>query len=184
MANMIEAQKIEGASVYGVTQVSYAVGGVSGHDYRSAIVAASFKHAVSIEAAASAYTVVVRQRETKVDELGQVLAILSEAVATMDPKSNNTDKESSAMAALSTARDICEKYGLTLKISNNKITYANAHKAQNDIEYALDVEDNNLQQDLVSLQSYITKRDNAYSTASKLSGKSGKATNSTIRNIM
>ena len=37
MANLIEATKIEGASVYGVAQMSYAVDGVSGQDYAAAL---------------------------------------------------------------------------------------------------------------------------------------------------
>ena len=39
------------------------------------------------------------------------------------------------------------------------------------------------QQDIVALQSFISKRDNAYSTAAKLVKKANNAASSTIRNI-
>ena len=63
------------------------------------------------------------------------------------------------------------------------ITYRNATNAQNDIQYALDVEDNELQQDMVSLQSLVSKRDNAFSMASKIIKKSANAASNTISNI-
>ncbi len=63
------------------------------------------------------------------------------------------------------------------------ITYRSATKAQNDIQYAMDTEDNNLKQDMVSLQSFISKRDNAFSAASKIVRKSDGSAGGIIRNI-
>ena len=66
MAELIKPTEIAGGAVYGVRQMSYAVDGVSGKDYGAALAAAAFKESVAIEASASAYTEVVRQREKKV----------------------------------------------------------------------------------------------------------------------
>ena len=55
--------------------------------------------------------------------------------------------------------------------------------AQNAVQYAIDREDNDLKQDMVSLNSYISKRDNSFSTASKLVKKALDASASTIGNI-
>ena len=55
--------------------------------------------------------------------------------------------------------------------------------AQNAVQYAIDKEDNELKQDTVSLNSYVSKRDNSFSTASKLVRKALDASGSTIGNI-
>ena len=184
MAELIKPTEIAGGAVYGVRQMSYAVDGVSGKDYGAALAAAAFKESVAIEASASAYSEVVRQREKKISDLGDVLAVLAKAISTMDPKSNNTDKKSDADNALITAKNTCASYGVSLSLSDgNKITFKNAQTGQTNVQYALDKEDNNLQQDLITLRSYITKRDNAYSNASKLVKKANDAASATIGNI-
>ena len=86
MANLIVTNQIPGASVYGVEQHSYTVDGVAGKDYAAAISAASFKEAVAIEQALSAYSEVVRQRIRKLEDLGTAMAILNEAYATLKTK--------------------------------------------------------------------------------------------------
>ena len=86
MANLIQANVIPGASVYGVPQVSYAVAGESGKDYAAALTAAAFRQATAIEAAAASYVAVVRQRQAKVSELGDVLATLAVAIGSMRTK--------------------------------------------------------------------------------------------------
>ena len=52
-----------------------------------------------------------------------------------------------------------------------------------EIQYAIDVEDNNLQQDMVSMQSFMTKRDSAFSAAARIVSKSLNASASAIDNI-
>ena len=64
------------------------------------------------------------------------------------------------------------------------MTRANLMKGQNEIQYAMDVENNNLQQDMVSLQGLISKRDNAFSAASRIVRKADDAASSTIGNIV
>ncbi len=183
MAGMIVPTEIGGGSVYGVKQVQYSVDGEAGQDYIYALTKAAFKESVAIEEAASAYSEVVRLRQKKTEELGWVLAILAKALATMNPKSNDKNKKSDSDSNLVTARDICSKYGLSLSLSGSQVTFQNASKSQNEVQYALDVEDNNLQQDSVSMQSYLTKRDNAFSTAAKLVKKVVDSAASTIGNM-
>ena len=193
MANMIEATKIPGAEVYGVAQMSYTVDGVSGKDYAAALAAASFKEAVSIEQALSAYSEVVRQRIRKIEDLGSVMAILNEAYATLKTKDMESGDTTSNMVALADARDKAALYGVTINITDYTIqdlgirmcytTRRNLMNAQNAVQYAIDKEDNELKQDTVSLNSYVSKRDNSFSTASKLVRKALDAASSTIGNI-
>ena len=193
MANMIEQNPIAGASVYGVEQYSYTVDGVAGKDYAAALSAASFKEAVAIEQALSAYSEVVRQRMRKLDDLGTVMAILNEAYATLKTKEQESGDTTANIVSLATARDKAALYGVTINITDIAIpelgirmcymTRRDLMNAQNAVQYAIDKEDNELKQDTVSLNSYVSKRDNSFSTASKLVRKALDASGSTIRNI-
>ena len=192
MANMIEQNPIAGASVYGVEQYSYTVDGVAGKDYAAALSAASFKEAVAIEQALSAYSEVVRQRMRKLDDLGTVMAILNEAYATLKTKEQESGDTTANIVSLATARDKAALYGVTINITDIAIpelgirmcytTRRDLMNAQNAVQYAIDKEDNELKQDTVSLNSYVSKRDNSFSTASKLVRKALDASGSTIGN--
>ena len=193
MANLIEATKIPGASVYGVAQMSYTVDGIAGKDYAAALAAASFKEAVAIEQALSAYSEVVRQRMRKLDDLGTVMAILNEAYATLKTKDMESGDTTSNVPALSDAKATAAKYGVSISITEIDLgalgtklcftTRRDLMNAQNAVQYAIDKEDNDLKQDTVSLNSYFSKRDNAFSTASKLVKKALNAAGSAIGNI-
>ena len=193
MANLIEPTQIAGASVYGVPQMSYSVDGVAGKDYAAALAAASFKEAVSIEQALSAYSEVVRQRMRKLDDLGTVMAILNEAYATLKTKDMESGDTTDNMPSLADAKATAAKYGVSISITEIdlgglgvKLCYTTRRdlmNAQNAVQYAIDKEDNELKQDTVSLNSYVSKRDNSFSTASKLVRKALDASGSTIGNI-
>lgn len=192
MANLIEATRIEGGSVYGVAQMSYTVDGVSGRDYAAALTAAAFKESVAIETTAAGYAEVVRQRERKLDDLGTVMAALNKAAATLKVKDTESGDWTDDLAILAQARSVASKYGITINFA--KISYESGswsmtmtreqvYKAQNEVQYAIDREDNDLKQDMVSLQSLVSKRDNAFSTASKVVKKALNAASDTISNM-
>ena len=184
MANMIVANQISGAAVYGVEQFSYTVDGVAGQDYAAALSAASFKEAVAIEGALAAYAEVVRQRERKLDELGEVMAALNYAVANLKTKEQEPG-DRAWVPNSAWVNETARKYGITLVFVENtaNMTRRSLYNGQNAVQYAIDREDNELKQDMVSLNSYISKRDNAFSTASKLVKKALNASGSTIGNI-
>ena len=184
MADLIATSEIPGSSVYGVKQMQYIVDGEEGKDYADALTAASFRESVAIEEATAAFSSVVRLRERKVDDLSAILAYLAEANAKLKPKNQSKDDQAPVNNG-SWVNETASKYGITLVFVENtaKMTRANILRGQNDVQYALDVEDNNLQQDMVTLQSYIQKRDNAFSSASKVVKKALKASNSTIGNM-
>ena len=196
MANLIVANDITNVSVYGVAQMSYTVDGSEGQDYAAALTAAAFRESTAIEKAASSYMAVVRQRQKKVSELGDVLATLATAMASLKTGNDVSPSDHSSTSwqmdvALASARTICNNYGLSLNVQTKTVDGVSRHymtrgdlmRAQDDIQYALDVEDNNLQQDMVSLQGYVSKRDSAYSTATKIVSKSLNAADAAIGNI-
>ena len=163
---LIETTVIPGASVYGVQQVSYTVAGAAGKDYAAALTAATLRESAAIE-------------------LGQVMAYLAEAFANLkvkDTTSNDTATVNNGAWVNGTAL----KYGITLVFMPNTaiMTRANIMKGQNEIQYAIDTEDNNLQQDMVALQGLLSKRDNAFSSASRIVRKADDAASSVIHNIV
>ena len=184
MANLIVTDKIDGCSVYGLQQVQYDVDGVSGKDFAAARTAAAFRQSAAIEQAASGFADVVRRRQQKLDELGTVLAVLAKAIASLTHDNPQGSDKSTTDSALTEASYTVARYGLTMTVTDDsRITRENAMKAQNNIQYALDIEDNDLQQDTVSLQSMLSKRDNAFSTAAKIVKKAMDASGATIGNI-
>ncbi len=187
MADMIRQVEIPGAAVYGVKQTSYTVDGTAGQDFATALAAASFKQSAAIEAATGSYAAVVRQRVAKLKVLGEVMANINMAIATLKTK-NPTSED---MAEHSFGPKLCAKaaqYGIDLdgnEIHNVTVTYSRAglYRLQNEVQYAMDREDNDLKQDMVGLQSLVSKRDNAFSTAAKVVKKALGAASSTIQNI-
>ena len=182
---LIEANVIPGASVYGVPQMSYSVASAAGKDYSAALTAATLRESAAIEASAASYSAVVKERARKVDELGQVMAYLAEAFANLkvkDTTSNDTATVNNGAWVNGTALI----YGITLIFQENtaNMTRKNIMKGQNEVQYAIDTEDNNLQQDMVALQGLLSKRDNAFSSASRIVRKADDAASSVIHNIV
>jgi hypothetical protein len=182
-ANLIQPTTIPGLSVYGVVQKSYTVEGEPGLDYAAALTAATLRESVAIEDAANGYSELVRQRGRKVSDLGDALATLSWAAASFAANGQSSDELSGAIrnsARFQAAWQTCKDYDILTSFPS---TRGALYRAQNDVQYALDQEDNNLQQDMVSLQGLISKRDSAYSTAARLVNKSLNASNKTIGNM-
>ena len=193
MSNLIEANNIAGLKVYGQQQVDYTVNGEAGCDFGTAVARASMQRAVSVESATSALANVVRARARKLTEIGEALAYVAAAAANFTSKSKTDDSTSSP--GLATAKDILDRYGIdtsnivvvdlsTLGAGRiGAIQNQYVGKLQTDTQYALDKEDNYLQQDMVSLQSYFSKRDQALSMAASLVKKVNNTMSSGIRAI-
>ena len=191
MADFIQANNITGLKVYGQQQVDYTVNGEAGCDFGTAVARASMQRAVSVESATSALADVVRARERKLTEIGEALAYVAAAAANFTSKSKTDDSTSSA--GLATAKDILSRYNIDtshILVMNlpgigrvGSIQNQYVGKLQTDTQYALDKEDNYLQQDMVSLQSYFSKRDQALSMAASLVKKVNNTMSSGIRAI-
>ena len=183
---LIEAKKIEGVSVYGVDQVSYTVGGVPGQDYTQALTVACFQESAAVEAELELLSIMARARQTKLKELGDVLAILTKAQGTMPVKDQYQTDLSEPMDALVDAQEIALKYMIRIPLggeNGNQIQRRNCQVAVSNIKNAVDLETNSLQQDTVTLQNLIGKRDSTYQTATSITKKSLNASASAIKNM-
>ena len=193
MTNFIVANDIAGLKVYGQQQVDYTVDGEAGRDFGAAVARASLMRSVAVEGLLVALTDVVRKRERKLTDLGEALSYVSAAAANFTSKSKTDDSTSSP--GLATAKDILDRYGIdtsnivvvdlsTLGAGRiGAIQNQYVGKLQTNVQYELDKEDNYLQQDLVSLQSYFSKRDQALSMAASLVKKVNNTMTSGIRAI-
>ena len=192
MANLITTEEIPGAAVYGVRQMSYTVEGVAGKDYGAALTAAAFKESTAIEDTMNSYAVVVRQRMRKLEDLGKVMAGLNGGMATLKTKETESSDKTDKMAILAEAHTLAAKYGITVTcvayefsggVYKAQMRRDDLYRAQNQVQYEMDREDNDLKQDMVSLNSLMSKRDNAFSAASRLIKKANDAASNTIGNI-
>lgn len=168
-------------SVFGTAQVDYSVGSESGLTYDQVVARMGLRRSTAIEDTIPVYTTVIKQRQSKAEDLGNVLATIATAVASRG-SDDSIDKKTNIG---SSAYSVLEKYGLLSSglATNGDITYANLQTLQTDVQYAIDVNNNDLQQDAASLQSLVQKRDNAYSMATKLMKKASQTRATGIKYI-
>ena len=186
MANFIVANDIAGLKVYGQQQVDYTVDGEDGRDFGTAVARASLMRSVAVESLLGALTDVVRKRERKLTDLGEALSYVSAAAANFTSKSKMSDKTTTT--GLATAATLLAKYqidnsSITVNNGSGTITNEQVGKLQTNVQYEVDKEDNYLQQDLVSVQSYFSKRDQALSQAASLVKKVNNTMKSGVRAI-
>ena len=188
--SLIESKAIEGLSIYGVQQKDYTVKGTAHCDYVKAASIAMFQEANAIEAETAAYGAVLEARQKKLDELAEALATITQATASLKTKNPKSSDKCDPDPALKTASEILKRYyrdaNSDLKLSvdgKNQATRGDLQKAQSALQYEVDYETNEMQQDMVSLQSLISKRDNAFSTASSLVQKITSSGSTLINNL-
>ena len=182
----IETRAIEGASVYGVEQVSYVVDGVAGRDYSAALMAAGLKQASAIESNLSAVASAVKARQVKLSELNSALSTIVYALGTMKVEDPERSDLSSQIDALRDVAEIARKYGISMSLAGdngNQIRRDSGQKLQANFKNALDLESNALQQDCVTLQNLISKRDSSYQTVVSIVKRSLNAGTTAVRGL-
>ena len=196
MANLIQTTAISGFKVYGQQMVDYTVQGTAHQDFDKAVAVAAFAEAFAIESEAAAFSNVLRMRQGKLNELGECLAQVCKIIAEFDPDEPESDDEvTTEDQSFNQLRDRLAKYGISLNVVENSIsllghtiswysiTRESAEKCRANTEYEMDKEDNDLQQDMVTMQGLISKRDQSFSTAAKVIKKFDSTGESIIRSI-
>lgn len=186
MAGVIQQNNIQGFSVYGQQQVDYTVQGMPHQDFAAAVASAALGRTLSLESATSSLVAGVRLRMRKLDDLGQCMSVVSKYVATLADE--DTTDTASGEDLLKT-KNLLEIYGIEgaenidQDGSKGKINKGDLSELQAQIQYAMDREDNDLQQDMTAVQSYVSKRDQGYQTAYAVVRKVLRSASSTINNI-
>lgn len=177
MSATIHTEQI-GLSVFGQAQVAYRVDGKTGRSFDEAITAAGFSRTASLESAIPAYEAAIRKRQVKLRELGEALAEIAKVAVSFDSDDELDDTKSLSAATT----DTLKRYGID-GASDGKVSKADVQKVQADAQFAIDLENNSVQQDLATFQGLMNKRDNAYATIAKIVQKAIKTETTGIRYI-
>lgn len=156
----IEAEDL-GLTVLGTIQNSYTVNGVHRQDYDTAVYRAALCRTAALEESLTAYSDLLKTRQKKLDELGEALAALNSAFAQKTKDTKSDDK----LTVNSSAVSILRRYGFS---ASSKMTWPDIMYLQQNVQYAMDKEDNEVQQDMTTLQGFVSKRDDAMQMAGKL----------------
>lgn len=189
MAGLVIETNIDARAprVYGCPIATYTVDGAQGCGISEAVAFGALRQSVAFEELTTAVGRVVKLRQQKATEIGDAVATVAEAIGSMDQASSSPSKLSNVAAEkLNKANATFKKYGIAemaLDESTKQVTYGEAYRKQTDVQLALDTENNDLQQNLNSLMSLISKRDNAFSVASKIVDKVNRAAKDTIRAV-
>lgn len=183
--------------VYGQVQYDFSLSERSGLSLGDLMVGVANQRAVAVDHEISAINKEVKQRARKLEALGQALGYASAIVAEMSQIKNvKTDtKYTDTKQWLAKLQKLVAPYDLTYTEEEDKkeyniarlwsggLTYGNAQKLQSVLQLALDKENNALKRTTNTIQSFITKRDNAYELIAKLRKKIDKTASTTISSL-
>jgi len=181
-----EYDLVDDKRVYGTKVVTYSFNGESGKCFADVLALASMQQSYSIENLSLAYSDVVELRQKKVTELGDALATLVEAAASVPVKERkSTDKTRvSDTSKMYKAQEILKKYDITFTLDENgQSTYKEADLRRNDVQTEVDTENNDLQRTMTALEGLLNKRDNSFSTSSKIIDKNNTTAKTTIKSM-
>ena len=173
MSEFITAKEI-GLTVFGQAQVDYTVNGYDNLDFGAAMVQTGLRRASAMENAMADISQAIRIRQQKLEELGEGLAAVSEAIG------KNCSNILNKTSISGTAARMLKRYGISVNTSD---TVGNYQKVQSNIRLAMDKESTSLKEDASALQTYLSRRDNAYSLASKMMKKATDTVSKGISNI-
>ena len=172
------------ACAYGLPAVEYTVNGADHCGLAEAVAFGSLSNSHAIEAVTVAVSEVVKARQRKCSDIGDALATVGEALASIETTSDVDAESGIETEKLKKAKELLGKYGIDLPMTDKgQITYQTAYRKQNEVQLALDRENNDLQQNMITLQGLVNKRDNAFNVSSKVVQKVNKTALGTIRSI-
>lgn len=191
-----------GVSVYGVPQVAFSMEGEHGLDFGTVVARVTLNQAAIADSMTAAATSALQLRQHQVVLLGNTLAKVDSVLGRFKQETQrSSDKikfEKNEWDELLNLQKELKKYGYTLDISHEDeqekccakdvpeswaITRATAMKAQSDVQAMIDTENNNLQQDMISVQGFQQKRDKAFESAGDMVNKFNSTAGTIIQRI-
>lgn len=174
------AVEAAGVSVYGVAQNAYSVreGGASkAVTYDVAIATASLQRSFSIESAMGTASAIVRIKQQKMEVLTDLLALLMQGRAALPHKDGKPDDTVPVPGLAAKVKTVKEKFGVDIyswkegrppeSVTGDNIQRQDLEGGLVVLQSAIDENDNQLQQDMLTLQSWVSKRDESFRSASK-----------------
>ena len=207
MVLTVKAHEID-LTVYGIRQVDYVRDGEDGYQQFDQIVADSaFRQAAAIDEQTAMVAKALNLRRLKSEDLGKALALLDGVLCsytTKNPESSDLSKyvlPNDQVDAAKALLDRMSKYGLTVEYSITseiehgcdteshegfafvQIRRDTAMHAQAEVQQLIDTENNNIQQEMSTLQGFVQKRDSAFGLIGKFQQKIDRTSANTIQSI-
>lgn len=150
-----------------------------GAGFDALITKASLRSAASIEGVAQVYSEVIKLRQQKLSTINELLAELTAARLSLRQGDEPTSGDTTGRPVKDEVKARAAEFGITGPWNTRReIT-----EAEERLKAKLDEERNNIQQNVSSLQNYISKRDNAYSMASSFEKKVSQAASDVIKRM-
>jgi len=184
-----EIQRVDmGLTVYGTKQMSYTVAGTPNVEFDAVVCKAAFRQVTAFEAEAQACAEQVIRRKQKLKDLGDGLAVFKRNNAFANDAGSGA-KTASDPELSSTVERLCRGYWIEkmqglYPDSENKMTRNQIMVAIQVVESEIDAENVELNQASSMLQTILSKRANAFSTASSLQRKLASTGNTIIRGML
>lgn len=209
MVPTVKAHEID-LSVYGIRQVDYSLAGETGYLQFDRVVAeSSFQQAAVVDQQTQTVAAALKLRQHKTDDLSKALALLDGILCSYTEKTPSSGDMSQYWLPNSQRAEIdallarLSQYGNTItaelvdkikKKCAKDVTRPNefciriergvAMRSQTEVERMVDTENTNIQQEMNTLQGFVTKRDKAYKNAAKVIEKYNRAASSVIKSMM
>ena len=176
---------LDGVSIVGQQVHQFSVGGVMG-TLADAVAVVEGANSLAIEDAVEATAASMRQRVSKLKELGTALSVMSAAQAYLETSGKVDDAYISGK--LQVVADVAEKYGLDVGLSGSegsgwKITKGDATRAVAVIQQAINSENNEITRASQSVQNFLGARRIAFDREEGIIGKYFDGAKNVIRNM-
>lgn len=209
MTPTVAAKKVEGLAVYGLPQYEYTLEGTTGNlQFCSVVAETMFRQTVAVEAQTRSIAAALKARRRKLDDYGKALAIFADFLPRIKEKKSDSEICIEWDKGGSGYNDFFQKlhdvYGLEIAFSRRErwvpiepqppppappvkyvdcfvMTRAALQKGQAKLEDAVDRENNGMQQEMSSLDGFVSKRDKSFATAGKVVSKYNNAADNTIK---
>ena len=186
----IKSEPIRGIAVYGVPQFDYALDGAAHQDFDTIVADVSMHQASIVEQQTGAVSAAIRLRQRAASDLGEALAKLSGLLCRFkgDPPQSSDRPDPPILVDSPEAKElialqkrlkeygydlVSDTVGPTRKCCKTQpgqvvVTRGVCMKAQTRVQELVDLENNNIQQDMNTLNGFVSKRDKAYNNAAKV----------------
>ena len=168
MAMTVEERPIPGLSIYGLEPKQYVVAGQARPlDYGEVIGMVALRRAEALESESIALSKAVRMRFRRIDELSEALRLISVAIANEKKLTENVPFPDAGKVT-----EILRRHGVNVSVAlANQMNKGDLYKVQANVQFALDKESTQVQQDVTSVRYITGNRDNAMRAASSLQKK-------------
>ena len=175
----ISTNNIALSQTWGASFGDYMLDG-KGIDFQDIMVAISERRATAVEGEVAPLATRITNRNTKLENLGNVLADLTKLQAQFDSDADGSDREGTLQES---SYEILKDVFGTLDFNNRKMTKYEVEKWLQKVKSKIDALNNEAQKDTTRLESLVDRRDEAFSTASDLMSQIGDTRSNLIRNL-